>query len=60
MSKRSMAATAPDKMKDIDDKNPENKKPQSIQDQSYLHSAVKQNKIDQKNNKAAYICSFII
>lgn len=44
MSKRSMAATTPDKMKDIDDKNPENKKPQSIQEQSYLDSAIKHNK----------------
>lgn len=39
-----MAATAPDKMKDIDDKNPENKKPQSVQEQSYLDSATKHNK----------------
>ena len=44
MSKRSMVATTPDKMKDIDDKNPENKKPQSVQEQSYLDSAVKHNK----------------
>ena len=44
MSKRSTAATTPDKIKDIDDKNPENKKPQSVQEQSYLDSAVKHNK----------------
>ena len=44
MSKRSMAATTPDKMKDIDDKNPENKKPQSVQEENYLDSAVKHNK----------------
>lgn len=46
MSKRSMVATTPDKMKDIDDKNPENKKPRSAQEQSYLDSAIKHNKDD--------------
>jgi hypothetical protein len=41
MSKRSMAITHPDKMKDIEDKNPENKQPQSIQSNAYNESAVK-------------------
>ncbi len=31
MTYRSMAKTAPDKIKDIDEKNPENKQVQSIQ-----------------------------
>lgn len=41
MSKRSMAKTCPDKIKDIEDKNPENKDPQSIQTNAYNESAVK-------------------
>ena len=48
MSKRSMAATAPDKMKDIDDKNPENKDPQSVQEKNYLDSNDKHNKTNSK------------
>ena len=41
MSKRSMAITSPEKMKDIDEKNPENKQAQSIQTNAYNESAVK-------------------
>jgi len=44
MSKRSMAKTDPNKMKDIDDKNPENKKPQSIEEPAYMDPTVKNNK----------------
>ena len=41
MSKRSMAITHPDKIKIIEDKNPENKDPQSVQTNAYNESAVK-------------------
>ncbi len=44
MSKRSMAITEPDKIKNIEEKNSENKKTQSVQEESYLSSAVKHNK----------------
>ena len=44
MSKRSMGETAPEKIKKIEDSNPENKDPQSIQEANYLTSAVNHNK----------------
>ena len=39
-----MAVTEPGKMRNIDEKNPENKKPQSVQEDNYLTSAEKHNK----------------
>ena len=39
MSKRSMAKTSPEKIKIIDDKNPENKDPQSIESNVLNESA---------------------
>ncbi|MBC8062488.1 MAG: hypothetical protein H7Y18_17730 [Clostridiaceae bacterium] len=44
MCKRSMAITEPDKTVNIEEKNPENKKIQSVQEENYLDSAVKHNK----------------
>ena len=44
MSKRSMGETEPGKIKKIEDTNPENKDPQSIQEVNYHTSAVKHNK----------------
>lgn len=40
MPYRSMEKTNPDKMKDIEDKNPENKQVQSIESNAYNESAV--------------------
>lgn len=40
MSKRSMVKTNPDYMKDIDNKNPENKQSQSIQSNAYNETAL--------------------
>lgn len=41
MSKRSMAKTSPEKVKVFDDKNPENKDPQSVQTNALNESAFK-------------------
>ena len=40
MPYRSMEKTHPDKIKDIEDKNPENKQPQSVQSNAYNMSAI--------------------
>ena len=49
MSKRSTIKTNPDIMKDIDNKNPENKDVQSIQSNAYNESAMTPDAI--KNRK---------
>lgn len=49
MSKRSMAKTSPEKIKDIDEKNPENKKAQSVLSNAYNESAVKYGAFESRN-----------
>lgn len=51
MSKRSMVRTSPDKMEDIEQKNPENKDPQSVQTNSINSSAVKYGQNSQNSKK---------
>lgn len=53
MSKRSMGETAPEKIKKIDDTNPENKDPQSVEDLDYLISAVDHNKGGAKKERTS-------
>lgn len=53
MSKRSMGETEPGRMKEFDDKNPENKDPQSVEELNYLISSVEHKKGGAKKERTS-------